>query len=807
MFGSRTGPSELVYRANADASFATGRKEGGLPRAFGRGVAALAALAMVAMATIPAAATAAGPETDDCPNAAYRTGASANLPDCRAFERVSPADLSNGLPGLSNKLAPMVAKAAPSGERFMYFSSGPLGEGERGSYNTMNMASRTSEGWKSFGAFTSVDPEVPMDLAATAPIAPYPSEDATRVAFRTDLGLGGPNPRNQSIKGSMYLTAPEGIGPPTWLSQPSPGISTVNTTASLALGGSPDLSTVYFLQNSVLTDLYGDENRNPANRHGLYMYRDGTLTPAGRLPSGLVDPGGAMPAGSGSTAQVTSYGLAWTALRNTVSRDGSRLFFVSPQVGASRQLYVQIDGGPGQLISKDAEGDPAASGVVDLRSGVTSSSNWTGEGFAFANRDGTKVLFRSASALAPGAPADATLKTYRATVSPDAVTVEYLPQVVGMPLQLSEDGTKVFFARGLTSTTADLLFWDETRPGGEPYLLAPGVSVGLRTVIYQRLTPDGSTLVFTGSLGAVAATEVYRWQVGDPELTCLSCRTDGVPTVFGGAATANSAAAPTQNIAFSSASADTFNQGTLSYTQVVSDDGRRVFFNTTEPLDPVRDTNSWLDIYMWEDGELHLITTGKGNAPSFILDSSASGDDVFFTTRDALVADDYNQEYDVYTARVNGGFPDRTPPECVGVDCRGAASAAPVLPSLGSMSFAGSGNRPAAPNPRASVGVARLKPVTGARARLRVRVPRAGRVSVAGSRITHRSVSVSKAGVYPVRIVLNRKGRKALRKRGKLSVNARVVYRAQGGGSASKPVKVTFKQPKAKRAKAKRGER
>jgi hypothetical protein len=92
--------------------------------------------------------------------------------------------------------------------------------------------------------------------------------------------------------------------------------------------------------------------------------------------------------------------------------------------------------------------------------------------------------------------------------------------------------------------------------------------------------------------------------------------------------------------------------------------------------------------------------------------------------------------------------------------------------------------------------VSKLRAVTGSAGRLRVRVPDAGRVLVAGVSIRRFSRSASKAGSYSVRVALSAKARKKLRKKQRLRVGVRVSYRSRDGRSASKRIVVTFKQPK-----------
>jgi hypothetical protein len=117
--------------------------------------------------------------------------------------------------------------------------------------------------------------------------------------------------------------------------------------------------------------------------------------------------------------------------------------------------------------------------------------------------------------------------------------------------------------------------------------------------------------------------------------------------------------------------------------------GGRVFFETAESLVP-GDTNGVTDVYEWEregvgscppgdDHCLYLISSGTAHARSFFGDASASGDDVFFFTRQPLVGQDNDLNFDVYDARVGGGIPDQNPvvSHCEGEECAPSPSPAP----------------------------------------------------------------------------------------------------------------------------------
>ena len=98
-----------------------------------------------------------------------------------------------------------------------------------------------------------------------------------------------------------------------------------------------------------------------------------------------------------------------------------------------------------------------------------------------------------------------------------------------------------------------------------------------------------------------------------------------------------------------------------------------------------------------------------------------------------------------------------------------------------------------------------MRPVAGARARLRVRVSAAGRVAVSGPGIRRYARRAPRAGAFNLRVALNPKARKRLVRNKKLNVRAQVVYRARGGGRAVQRVAIKFQLPNAHRAGRKGG--
>lgn len=109
------------------------------------------------------------------------------------------------------------------------------------------------------------------------------------------------------------------------------------------------------------------------------------------------------------------------------------------------------------------------------------------------------------------------------------------------------------------------------------------------------------------------------------------------------------------------------------------------------------------------------------------MDASASGDDVFFITRQALVAQDGDDALDVYDARVNGGFQAPPVPPCGGEACRPPVTPAPAIyQAPPSATFVGPGNPAPAAQPAAAGGTkAKVKPKKASRKRSRKHKPAA----------------------------------------------------------------------------------
>jgi hypothetical protein len=565
----------------------------------------------------------------------------------------------------------------------------------------------------------------------------------------------------------------------------------------MALGGSADLSSGYFRYPTPLTTLAGDNLRT--SRFGLYFFEGETLSPAGVLPSGIVSPQGALPAGSysldssGSKPGVTPPLLA----RNQLSADGSTLLFVSPAEGATpKQLYVEEGGQPGRLISHDTAGAPAAAGIVSLE-GLENGDY----GYASTTRDGSRVVFRSESALTADAPSGG-VKTYRAEITPSAINLEYLPAVSGYPVAIDGDASTIAFTTGGSGPEKTSLYvWDEDRPGGAPYTIAEDFGYTFTAVYEPVLTADGSVLVF-GSDAEIEPglaplpepnyNQIYRWTKQSETTTCISCRRDGGTSNRFGSRMNSFGGMVTDNPAFPIGTYPNLNTqlGTVD-NRKISSDGSRVFFDTSDPLDPARDVNGARDVYMWEDGEVHLLTSGRGSYPSFILDNSASGDDLLMLTMDGMIPSDTNQTYDAYDVRVNGGFDESVEVGCEGDACQAPSVAGPTAPAPASRGVRGPGNQH-------QTRLGQLKVVQlgkpGASAKVRINVPAAGHVKLAGNLVQNKGQGVKVKGAVTLQLALNKAGKRKLAAKGQLSTKVTATFRDGDGRTRHSMANLRFKQ-------------
>jgi len=731
----------------------------------------------------------------------------AGTSDGRVYERVSPLAKYGTPAGAGGLDAPLYARASRDGQSVLYSVVGPLDHATRGMQNHA-LGRRTATGW-------SEESPLPFPRTEALNWSDYlvtniqPSADLDSFIF--EMQNGGIVPGNPQVyvpagdpgAQGLYQTSGAG-GAVTWLSQPVlqapfPAVGSIIYSAFYFVGGSQDLKTSYFSYYGTLVPEDAPRaphvSTDPQNSpKGLYRYSNGHLEAAGVLPDGTVDPYGAIPAGS--SARRTGNPQNTLDFRNQVSEDGSRALFVSPDPWAvpaspdAPQLYVRKDDRTTALISKSAvTGLPAEHGVLAQNTFGASQS------FAYGARDGSHVYFESSDGLTADAPAYVEFQKNAYLYDVDHDTLTYLgPDVSGDVIAASDDLSRFLYA-DLTGVPnpgdGSLGLWDHGHAKSLATRALPA-SYNAGVAVQGRATADGSVFVFqansplyAGVNQTLGTQEVYRYEVASDTMRCLSCPPAGVAPVdqprSGSVLSHYGGSDPLPGNA----------GGQLQDTRGISTDGKRVFFDTANPLVP-RDTNGVRDVYVWEDGAAHLISTGLSSEDSNILDSSASGDDVFFATTEGIDPADVDEEYDVYDARVGGGFPEGVAPPTCASNCRPAATpAAPAAPAA-TISFAGTGNLPLAARKAVTVSVTK-KVVKGRTVTLSVRAPGVGSLSATGAGLRTARRAVIKAGTYRLTLTLTQQARRQLTRKRTLKVRILVRYRPVTGVAATKTVSLTVK--------------
>jgi WD40-like Beta Propeller Repeat len=655
-------------------------------RAFVRAVAVLC-LAGFSLVLWSSAASAAG----ECPNEARRKEQNARyLPDCRAYEMVSPVDKKGSdVNGANN-----TSQISDSGDRGTFEAFAGLGESHgSGIFGlTQYVTKRGESGW---GTYVGVDPQpVKTDLqvvlgATTVPLFSKSLEKAYVEGYQM---VGSTNPDLPSNLNAYLedtetgvleaLTSPVGVDP-----------STIEPLAfNEPFGGaSADLGVIAFQGR-------GDLMPGLPPGRKLYAWNHGTLKVVGVLPDGT------LPAGGSGRANPSS-GLGEDRVQDAVSADGSRVLFTSPaDFSKPAQLYLRRNGESTAWVSQAESSTPNPEPEVIE--------------YLDMSADGSKVLFGSQDPLTDSDPGGEGYGLYLYTDGPNPETEHNLTFIArasgglgfGTSIKqfsgMSPDGKRIYFfskANGALSQTGTYL-WD----AGTLRFVAPtaarlSTSVGdLETE--AEVSADGSRLAFLypGQLTEAPVgpkkVAMYLYDEASERLKCLSCLPSGAPTASS-ATTWPEADSVLPNNLLS-------RPGTF-----ITQDGRYVFLSTTDALVP-SDVNGVEDVYEYDaqTGEVSLLSSGTSGDGSWFTDASPDGSNVLFVSRGSYLRQDADRLIDVYDVRVDGGFlqPSPTTGGCVGDECQGVPSASPNFNTASG--FTGLGNVV-----HSNAGSAKLKSLTRAR--------------------------------------------------------------------------------------------
>ena len=698
--------------------------------------------------------------------------ASPAAPPGRGYEMVSPLDKNGAEIDRNIPSGPYsTSGASTSGGAMAFAAKGQFAGIDSGVAQAQYRSVRSEAGWTTRG----ISPPViayPASELVTTPIW-FLSEDLSRTVLTTNALLTpeanllgeswGLYLQDNSGSESSYrlLSRPASALPP----EAPEGQSNRPLRFSFA-AATKDLRNIVF--ESQERQLTPDGTLGP---EGVYVWADGEVRFVSVLPSGL--PADSATAGSGTFLGQVAPGT------HVISEDGERIFFTD-----SSSVYVREHDSTTRLLSaSQRDGDDPT-----LPRQAT---------FMGASEDGTAALIASISKLtddatacdflcSTGSAADLYLWDGGAPAGERLVDLTTGDPRGGGILGVAataDDLSRAYFV-----ATGELA--DEATPG-RPNLYEWSAADGVRHVAAlddqdqnvwtttrspgseARLSADGNRLLFASRAQLTAADndghkQVYLYDAVSNQLECVSCA-DGAEALTGDAW-----------LFFPPVGGGQDSRTPYRLPRNLSADGQRAFFETAQALVD-GDTNGTPDVYMWADGHLSLISTGQAEEGAQFIDASASGDDVFFTTRERLVGADTDNQVDVYDARVDGGFPEPKPSvPCVDDRCQPTPTPRPALPAPASETAAGDLASPV----RASITAkglsarARKALARGRKTALTVRVNKAGRIVVRGkARIGKRSAMVVKAskrarsaGKVRVPLQLSKAGQRQLARVGRLKV-------------------------------------
>jgi hypothetical protein len=629
---------------------------------------------------------------ESCPNEEFRTGRSAGLPDCRAYELVTPADLgrTQDLTFVSGEYA----LAAGSGEVLALDSFVPFGPNPS-SIGARAVFSRTAAGWvmKSVVPLGASEHEIQIKLF---------SSDLSQVAFTSETGLN-----NVDRSPDIMLEAGT-VGGPYARVASIPREDEVGTELA---GASGDFSQVLFNSPDHTLALSSPPEETAAKETddgalNLYEWSAGHLQLVNvRKDGSLVNPCGALLGAPSASAAGTNETV------NAVSQDGSTVFFTAPEsFHASpsepgcedvQNVYMRVRGGEPIEVSAPEQGvHPHKEQSVR---------------YNYATPDGMKVFFNTETALTRETPKEEEEEEVEEEKNGGRVRnklFEYdlnepegdrlrriatsVPRQVGEGIGqselhgffFSENGAVVYEFLNVGSNVEDV-YRDETGTGERTLIATPFIpgNSGARSYI----TPNGEYLLFAGDLYEGSHEELFRYDHADGGVMCVTCGAGAVPELG-------------EELGGLKGVKTIFTEDDTPALAQIAENGQEVFFETTARLVP-QDTNSTslsgTDVYEWEvdgasgcalsQGCTYLISAGETSGPSYFLGMSSDGRNVFFSSSTELVSDATPEFTDIYDARVNGGFPlPRPASKCL--SCQGVGSTPPLFSPGASLTFAGTGN-------------------------------------------------------------------------------------------------------------------
>jgi hypothetical protein len=298
---------------------------------------------------------------DPCPqNRAFRAGAGAFLPDCRAYELVTPLDKAGGdvvnlVEGLYN-LPTVLNQSSLSGDKVAYGSYRAFGDADAAPYTAQYIAARDDEEWISHYILgpraeltTRLIESLESELKALSP-------DLCEAWLKT---LAEPRLAPAAVTGepNLYRRTDGECGAESYEALTTAAPLTGNLEKIELQGAAADGSAAVFVTWAQLAG----EAPAKGSEFSLYYQDEGEGAPeyVCRGTDGL--PIAASCSAGGPLTDPTARGRS-ASLYNAFSEDGERVFFSTPTTKGSSKIYMRAN--PGEPESARLHGAAAGTGTV-----------------------------------------------------------------------------------------------------------------------------------------------------------------------------------------------------------------------------------------------------------------------------------------------------------------------------------------------------------------------------------------------------------------------------------------------------------
>jgi hypothetical protein len=514
------------------------------------------------------------------------------LPDCRAYEMVSPLekqgrDAGEGETG--NQILPIAV--SPDGEAAGWSSEGVFAGLENfaitASPENWYRSRRGGSGWTTSGAFG------PRKLVNEPWFSPFDSDFSPDLhSYHATCGTNTATPGQGGLERASLACA-RSVDEGEW--KASPSYKAINGSqiegSQDYLGASSDLSRLFVqpaagvgsgpgpfqgeLGNAMPLALSGAASRGIYELAGI-----GSSSPTLRLVNVDNPPPGAPPGTFGEELGIKGEGpmlgdqrantLEWGGASHAISEDGRTVFFTATPPGSQvLTIYARRQCAPAPTSPNcNEDGNGEFFETVPLSDGSQCSECSVSErksaNFMGASADGSKVFFMTAQKLLSKEPFPTrNLYEYNFEGPPGKKLVLLSAEAgnVSGLMAVSADGSHVYFVNVLAGKSN--LYGYDTVTGHEPKLVATATGTSPNpwgfeatqtnncspclTGPYQReggarpaqVTPDGRDLVFTSSLSLTSpgpepgVAAVYRYDFPTEKLTWVS-HAPGFVTPAGG---------------------------------------------------------------------------------------------------------------------------------------------------------------------------------------------------------------------------------------------------------------------------------